>query len=181
MTQKEFAHLLKDVVSESASIGEDLLFTLFNARTPYGRRLIRERHIDLEHYQAILNQQEKRRMNQALYRMKQNEKVRVERQGNKIILELEKAGEIDLLKRRIAENQEKLPVGHQCCVSFDIPEDVSLVRRKLSRLLREVGFRRRHQSYWYSEFDVAKDLAQLLSLLHFKDWVFVVSGRTIQP
>lgn len=149
---------------------------IFQYATYQPSALLRYGLVDLKILEA---ERARRRMRQAVYRLKRQgliEERRVERQR---AFRLTSLGEC-LLKQAKERLPSLLPEGLQTIVSFDIPEREKSTRQAFRLYLRRLGFQRIHLSVWASELDWSEQLARQLIEYKIEDWVVVMQGRVIQ-
>lgn len=66
---------------------------------------------------------------------------------------------------------ELLPSGGQLMVIFDIPEDLSYLRQKLRRILKELSFKQIQQSVWMTDKDHRSIITETVGALELDAYV----------
>ena len=179
INQDEFKRELIDIAKHSMNIGSDLLVQMLLCHPLYRKKLYWF-HWDGEHLEAELNRQEKKRLRRARAALAKNQKLQIQKRGEKTFVALTNDGEVEALKAKIRETEDQLPEGIFCYVVFDISEDLRQIRRMLAYYLHTAQFERKQRSVWVSSFAVTSDMRRFVELVGMKDWVIVVEGKDNQ-
>jgi DNA-binding transcriptional regulator PaaX len=121
---------------------------------------------------------EKARIKRVLYELKRRKFIEVRKEGDRLMYILTDKGRLSALKEqiRIADDRND---GKIVLVSFDIPEQESVIRKKLRILLRDCGFERIQNSLWGSKQDVGIQVAELIKEMHGQKWIRVFLSSEI--
>lgn len=123
-------------------------------------------------YERICAARERREARQMLKRLEQQKLIAVRKRGEDVVITLSAKGKTAALKQHLKNISKKLPRGTYCLVSFDIPEDVQGTRRVLRDFLKyDLGFEKIHKSVWRCNYDIVKELRELIHILKIEDWV----------
>ncbi len=110
---------------------------------------------------------------QAQKRLVEQELIKLDDKGDKILVSLTDRGRIEVLKQKVIDTKKELSKGKCCLVSYDIPEHVRNIRWVIRNLLKEAEFEIVHLSLWRSKKDVVNDLRALVKEIDAEDWVKV--------
>ncbi len=116
---------------------------------------------------------ERKRVREAVKRIKKRKLVRDKKQGKVILHKMTNVGEIQLIDYRIRLKESLLPDGEYCLVTFDIPENTKVTRQYFRKKLRQFGFKQHHLSVWISNHDVVDEMNTYVRMLKATKWVTV--------
>lgn len=182
MEKEELIQNFSSIAKKSNNLASDLLLeidqvcqaipqikSLSTACNPFALEIIGE----------IKDQQERKRIRDAIKRLKKKELIKINKKGDQMVLSLTKTGKIESLRSKIICCEDQLP-GDECCiVSFDVPEDVRLARDKFRKFLKSAGFNKLHRSVWVSNLNIVDLLIELIKMMKVGGWISVFCGRRL--
>ena len=135
--------------------------------------------VDINYIREQNKEIERWKINREIKRLKQNKLIKTRKEGDRIIINLTKNGQIELLKMNILKIHNELPVTQKCYILFDVPEHIRDVRNKFRLVLNNLGFTKEQQSVWYSTKNVVFEIQSLIQLSGLQKWTKVVIGTEI--
>ena len=112
-------------------------------------------------------------------RLKRKNWIVETRDGEKIVYRLTAPSKIAMLKLLISMNTSLLPPSQMLFVSFDVPEVARTARNLFRNSLKQMKFKKIHQSYWQSKHDVGPLLKKYFCLLKIGKWATIIIGKEI--
>lgn len=123
-----------------------------------------------EEWNRIFRERKKRR---ALKELKRKKWLSERQEGNRIIYEIEEAAIVHYLKESIRFETSILPTPMTILVTFDFPEAARKARNSFRHLLKQIGFKQKQLSVWFSNKSVANEMHALVHALKLEKWVNV--------
>ena len=117
-------------------------------------------------------------MRRALNSLKERKFIEIRKKGAKMVYVLTDKGRLAALKERIRLADRRRD-GKILLVSFDIPEQESLIRDKFRRLLKDFEFERVQFSLWASKQDVGAELVKLIKEMGAIKWIRIFEANDI--
>jgi hypothetical protein len=146
----------------------DLNFLYFHRTHDW--RPVRELRYEHVYFEAL---KEERLRRQAIKRLRENNYIKLQKEGNRVIATLTEDGRVKALQALIKSSTAYLGDGRLCLVSFDFPEAARAGRYSFRWFLKLSGFRFVQGSLWSIKKDVSGELRQLVALLQIGRWVKV--------
>jgi DNA-binding transcriptional regulator PaaX len=113
------------------------------------------------------------KVQRALRALERSHKIKLLKKNDKILIKLESNGKVAWLIESIKMKKEPLPIGMNCLVLFDIPEELSKVRRSFRNQLKSCGFVFEQRSAWVTDKSVIQELQKLVRMLKIQEYVTI--------
>ncbi|MFH1142238.1 MAG: hypothetical protein ABIH67_04020 [Candidatus Uhrbacteria bacterium] len=167
---------MSEAVSNTKEFFLDMLY-MFGVFLASGYSIPPQFVCDRYAYKRYCERWERNERYRILRDLKQQKLLRIQRKGDKVILELTQKGRAEALKQRMIKDKNVLPENIFCLVSFDIPEYTRKSRDVLRNFLKNIGFKQLHQSAWYSNIDLVEPMCELIKELKIEKWVVVFRAK----
>jgi hypothetical protein len=121
--------------------------------------------------------QQEREKKKALWQLKRNKWIKLQKEGVRVEYEITKNGKIAALEAIMKCTRSLLVKGEWILVVFDFPEPARKSRGVFRRLLKRVGFEREQLSVWRTNKNIFYEIDKIIVLLKIDRWVKVYLAR----
>lgn len=154
-------------------------FIGFHYIPPFIKRLPKKHQDRIWMEQYLSDKHKRQKIHSALSDLKRRgflqKKIFKKSQG--LILTPKAMEKISLLKEI---KREKLPLGQQLLLFFDIPEKDRSVRDMFRKKLKNMGFEQLQKSTWITSFNVTHDVKEIIKNNHLDDCVQMLIVKNIK-
>lgn len=123
-----------------------------------------------EEWNRLFQERKKKR---ALREMKRKTWLTHRQEGNRIIYEIQEDAIVHYLKESIRSETSLLPAPMTVLVTFDFPEAARKARNSFRHLLKQMGFKQKQLSVWFSNKSVVNEIRALIQALKLEKWINV--------